>query len=57
MNELRKTLDVRSLLKESIDLRLLIKRLMTGPQQRLFANQRDRLHTLEAEESSGSGLD
>lgn len=57
MDRMTSHLDIRSFLKMYVDLRLLIKRLMTGPQRKLFAYQKDRLPMLEDEDSFDSDLD
>ena len=57
MSGLTDKLDLRRLLKMYVDVRMLTKRLMNGPQRKLFAYQRDRLPLLEGEVSPDSDLD
>ena len=57
MDKVEKQLDIRSFLKMYLDVRLLLKRVFTKDQRRIFAFQRDRLPLMHDEDSFDSDLD
>ena len=56
LDKMEMQLDIRSILKMNLDVRLLTKRTMTKDQRKLFALQRDRLPLVEDEDSYDSDL-